>query len=161
LIDEALEINPDVFIDPYDEEDWPLDDEDQLDYLSIPKRATPYKAVQPKGKTVTKSTPAPSKSNPEAASTSHATAKSPKSKPSIAKVGLPKAGASRGAKKVDATKRMQDDVPDEMFTSSDDKIARRKADVAGATKRMTDDVPDDMFTSSDDVRIYFLDIFID
>jgi hypothetical protein len=119
LIEEALDLDPDAFIDPYDEADWPLDDEDTLDFLTIPKRAAPYKVLPNKGKTVTKPTPASTKSTPTATSTPQPTSKSPKSKPSVAKDGLQKRGASRGAKKIEAMKRIQDNETDDMFESSD------------------------------------------
>jgi hypothetical protein len=42
-------MNPDLTVDPYDKQAWPVDDDDRLDLLEIPKRASIYKCVPDPG----------------------------------------------------------------------------------------------------------------
>jgi hypothetical protein len=114
MIQEVLDKTPNAHIDPYDEDAWSIDEEKTLDFLNIPKRASIYKVANASGAPAQKPIPSSSKPQRKATVTSPAKTTPGKAKPSVAKGGLQKKGAARGAKKLDALKRVHEtEEPDD------------------------------------------------
>ena len=92
-------MDPKLTVDPYDENDWPLNEEDKLERLRIGKRASIYKVVQPQAeatpKAITKTAKATEKASPV------------KLKASGSKSGAKK-GESRGEQKVEGNKQIHE-----------------------------------------------------
>lgn len=98
IIQDELHANPEAIINPYDEEAWPLEDGDLLERLNIIKRAKSYTFIPPAAKN--------SKKTKMATVMPKAAPLKPKASGSTSSAH--KKGTSRGAKKLDAMKQLDD-----------------------------------------------------